>query len=422
MLKNKSKIVVLLIAIIMLFSSISFATEGTSTMPGDNARTATEENNGEQGVTPTSEEGVMPISEGEPTTTEGTDNTVGTDTTDGENGEVATDEIHNGDLYLFDNNVVMDKLVDGNVFIVGQNVEVTGRVNGSLYVLANKVTFGENSYVVQSIYACANEIVLNGAANDLYASASKVDVNYNAFMIRDLRVNADTVNFAGGVGRNAYIDANDFTFETESGKSAIVYGNLEYKANKELELSKELVQGEIKYSKQLVSTGTSVVDVILNKVIEFIGTLIFTIVVFALMLLFAPKFVETSANYVGKKGAIALGIGILGAIIAVVVSIALLFSVVGVPLAFAIIALFALMMAIAFTVTATCITYKLKDKFKNDKKYMKFIILAVVTLVIWLLQQIPYAGEVIGALVTFVGFGIIVLHLYTKIRKKEIAE
>lgn len=417
MLKNKSKIVLLLIAVIMLFSSMSFATDtnavndNSDIIPGENARTTEGENNEEEGVTPTSEEGIMPINEEQPT--EGTDNI---------EGDTTTDEIHNGDLYLFDNNVVMDKLVDGNVFIIGQNVEVTGRVNGSLYVLANKVTFGENSYVVQSIYACANEIILNGAANDLYASASKVDINYNAFMIRDLRINADTVNFEGGVGRNAYIDANNFTFETESGKSAIVYGNLEYKSNKELELSNELVQGEIKYSKQLVSTGASVVDVILNKIIEFIGILIFTIVVFALMLLFAPKFVETSIDYVGKKGAIALGIGILGVIVAVVVSIALLFTIVGVPLAFVIIALVALMMAVAFTVTATCITYKLKEKFNNDKKYMKFIILAVVTLVIWLLQQIPYVGGIIGALVTFVGFGIIVLHLYTKIRKKEVTE
>lgn len=424
MLKNKSKIVVLLIAIVMIVSTISFATDEASTMPGDNARTATEENNGENGVTPTSEDGIMPISEDgtTPISDGNTITTEGTDTTTGENGEVATDEIHNGDLYLFDNNVVMDKLVDGNVFIIGQNVEITGRVNGSLYVMANKVTFGENSYVVQSIYAVANEITLNGAANDLYASASRVDVNYNAFMIRDLRINADTVNFSGGVGRNAYIDANNFTFETESGKSAIVYGNLEYTAGKKLELSQELVQGEIKYSKPLVATGTSVIDVILNKIVEFIGVLIFTLVIFALMLIFAPKFVEISANYIEKKSAINLGIGILGAIVAIVLSVLLIFSMVGAPLAVALLAIFALMMAISSTVIAVCITYKLKEKFKFEKKYLNFVVLGGIILVIWALQQIPYVGGVIEALVMLAGFGTIISYLYSIVRKKEAKE
>ncbi len=418
MLKNRSKIVVLLIAIIMIVSTISFATEETapisdtsSNMPGDNARTQEDVNNGEEGTTPTSEEGSEP-------TEEAPINEEETPTIEDE----TTEEIHNGDLYLCNNNVVMDKLVDGNVFIIGQNVEITGRVNGSLYVIANKVTFGENSYVVQSIYACANEVILNGATNDLYAIAKKVDINYNAFMIRDLRVNADTVNFAGGVGRNAYIGANNFTFETESGKSAIVYGNLEYTANKELELSEELVQGEIKYSKPLVATGTSVVDTILDKVLEFLGTLVFTIAIFVLMLVFTPKFVENSLNYVGKKTAISLGIGILGIIALVLISIILLFSYIGTLLSIAIITLLSLIMAISFSITATCITYKLKEKFKLDKKYMKFVILSLVTLVLWGLKQIPYVGMIIGALVLFVGVGIIMLELYEKVRKKEIKE
>lgn len=287
MLKNKTKLIVLLTCIVMLISTFSFAT--SDIVPGDNARTTEGE------AQSTSEEGIAPISE------DGN-----TDTTQN------TPEIYNGDLYLFDSNVVMDKYVDGNVFIFGNNVEITGRVNGSLFVFGNKVTFGENSYIVQSIYACANELTLNGAANDLYAAGNKIDMNYNSFMIRDLRVTADTFTFKGGTGRDAFVEANNFNFETTSGSSAIVYGNLNYSSNKELELTKELVQGEIKYSSTQDFGGTnSVSKVILDKVVNLLETILFTVVVFLLIAWLAPKFIEDSKNYIGKQSLISFGIRII---------------------------------------------------------------------------------------------------------------
>lgn len=390
MLKNKSKLIVLLICIIMLISSISLATE--STTPGENARTA----EGDAQTTPET-----PTTEAEPTEA----------------------EIYNGDLYLFDNNIVMDKLVDGNVFIFGQNVEITGRVNGSLFVCANKVTFGENSYVFQSIFACANELILNGAANDLYAAANKIDMSYNSFMIRDLKVVADTFNFKGGVGRDAFVDANNFAFETTSGSSAIVYGNLTYSSNNELELSKELVQGEIKYSNLKPDTDTkSIGKIILDKVINFLETLLFTIVVFFLIAWFAPNFIEKSSEYISKKSFKVFGIGLLATIVSIFLALGLLFSYIAVPLAFATFGLFALMISISSAITITCITFKAKEKLKFNKKYLTIITLAVVTLILWALKQIPYVSGIISIIVTLLGFGILLDYIFIKNKKDKAVE
>ena len=118
-------------------------------------------------------------------------------------------EVHNGDLYLFDNNVKMDKLVDGNVYIMGNNVEITGQVNGNLFVLANKVSFGtksefdnegketkkaESCYVRYSIFACAQEIYYNGACNDLYAACGNLEMTYDSYVIRDVKaVSSNTI-------------------------------------------------------------------------------------------------------------------------------------------------------------------------------------------------------------------------------------
>ena len=399
MLKNKVKLLVLLTCIIMLISTLSFATN-----PSDNARTT--------------EGDAQTTSEGNPTpTTEGDTNNQGNAT---QNTPQPTPEIYNGDLYLFDNNVVMDKYVDGNVFIFGRNVEITGRVNGSLFVFGDKVTFSENSYIVQSIYACANELNLNGAANDLYAAGNVVNMNYNSFMIRDLRVGANTFNFKGGAGRDAFVEADNFNFETTSGSSAIVYGNLNYSSNKELELSKELVQGEIHYSNlQSFGDSKSVGSIILDKVIDLLETILFTIVVFLLIAWLAPKFIEDSKNYIGKPAFMSFGIGLLAFIVAIFVSFALLFSYIGISLAFAIFAIFMLMMAISFTITTTCITFKAKEKFNFSKKYLTIVALVVVTLIIWVLEQIPYIGIIASIIVNLVGFGTLLSYIFKTTRKEK---
>lgn len=399
MLKNKSKIVVLLIAIVLLISTISFATDDTSsTVPGDNART----------------------SEGEAVTTSEEGNTESN--TENNSGDVATQEIYSGDLYLFDNNVVMDKLVDGNVFIFGKNVEITGRVNGSLFVFGDKVTFSEKSYVVQSIYACANNLTLNGAANDLYAAGNVIDMNYNSFMIRDLRVAANTFNFKGGAGRDAFVEADNFNFETTSGSSAIVYGDLNYSSNKELELSKELVQGEIKYSAPSTYEGESVQEIILDKIVNLLETILFTVVIFLLIAWLAPKFVEESKNYISKKSFTSFGIGLLAFVVAVFVSLALLFSYIGVPLAFAIFGIFMLMMSISFAITTTCITFKAKEKFNFSKKYLTIIALVVITLILWALEQIPYVGAIVAIIVNLVGFGTLISYLFKRTKTEKAVE
>ena len=398
MLKNKVKLLVLLTCIIMLISTLSFATNDI--VPGDNARTT-------EGDVQTTSEETAPVTESE--------NNQGT--------SQPTPEIYNGDLYLFDNNVVMDKYVDGNVFIFGRNVEITGRVNGSLFVFGDKVTFSENSYIVQSIYACANELNLNGAANDLYAAGNVVNMNYNSFMIRDLKVFANTFNFKGGAGRDAFVEADNFNFETTSGSSAIVYGNLNYSSNKELELSKELVQGEIHYSNlQSFGDSNSVGSIILNKVIDLLETILFTIVVFLLIAWLAPKFIENSKNYIGKPTLISFGIGLLAFFVAIFVSFALLFSYIGISLAFAIFAIFMLMITISFTITTICITFKLKEKFNFSKKYLTIIALIVVTLILWILQQIPYVSAIVNIIVYLFGFGTLLSYIFKTTRKEKNVE
>lgn len=387
MLKNKSKLVVFFMVIILLLSTVSFA---TNDIVATNETTANETTSAEQ-----------------------------TNQTPDVQAAVPTD-IHNGDLYIFENNVVMDKLVDGNVFIIGQNVEITGKVNGSLYVLANKVTVSEETYIVQSLYVCSNELILKGAVNDLYACCNKVDMPFNSFVIRDLRVTASTFNYSGGVGRNAYVYANNFDFISNAENPAIIYGNLEYTSSKELTLSNDLVNGDITYKKfEEQNTEKNVGQIITDKLLSLCKTLIYTAVVFALILWLAPNFTKKASSYIEiKKSAISFGIGFAGFIIAVLGSILLLIAKVFTPVAVSLLGISLLMVPLSFAITAICISYKIKEKFSLENKIYALVLLAT-TIVLWLLKLIPYVGSVISIIIALFGFGVVLCYLFTKNKTSE---
>lgn len=382
MLKKKTRFIVLVLAFLLIISTFSFATDNvtpTSDVPGDNART----------------EGEVPDENTNPDTP-----------------QYPEEDIYNGDLYLFDNDITMDKLVDGNVFLFGKNIKVTGQVNGCLFAFGDNVTFEESSYIIQSIYVVANKLTLNGSANDLYACANTINTSYSCFIVRDIRVATNSFNFSGCVGRNAFVSANNFYFDQTVDKSAIIYGNLTYYSPNELSLSSDFIQGDINYHKQ---SNNFVVATIIEKVITLFYSILYVLVIFLLCLWLAPKFLSQVTNYmtVGNCTKV-FGIGILSLFGGIAIGIALLFTVIGIPIGLAIITLTLLLASIATAITSISITYKLKEKFAYSKNYMTYLTLVGIVIIIWALKLIPYVGIAISFVVTSVGIGIVVNYIITK--------
>ena len=166
MLKLKNKLLISLFLMITLVTTCCFASEPTTTslMPGDNAKTVTEQN-------------VETIDTNEEITED----------TDTEEQEVLSD-----DLYLFDTTVNMDKLVDGNVYICASTANITGQVNGNLYVIAENVNF-DGAYVANSIFICSTNTTFNAACNDLYFIGTNLNVSYDSYIARDSRIGGNSI-------------------------------------------------------------------------------------------------------------------------------------------------------------------------------------------------------------------------------------
>lgn len=392
MLKKKSKILLIVLSIILLFSSVCLATEASV----DNSIVTTSAEN--SAVETTSENG---DDDHDHSSTEATANWV------------------NSDLYLSDDEVVIDNVVDGNVFIAANEVKITGEIGGDLFVVANKVTI-DGGYVYSSIFACANEITINGVVYDVYAVANKFTLDTNGFVYRDFKVSGNTVNINGKIRRNAFINAKSINFPEES-SDTVIYGNLNYSSTSEINFAEGTVSGDISYT--AVNTDTkvavSVATIILKQALNIFKQLVLTFVLVLLLIWLAPKFIERIEKMSIKKCLASLGIGVLAPIVAVIVSLLLLISVFGTKLFTPFALLFVVFSLIASSITSIyfgkLVTRKLK--MNGNVKFVLFTLL--VNLVLCLITKIPFVGAFIGFLIYAFGIGTLLVNVFYKKKKSN---
>lgn len=329
-----------------------------------------------------------------------------TETVQEETSESTQEEIHSGDLYIFDTDVLMDKLVDGNVFIFGTNVEVTGQVNGNLFVVANNVKFDE-SYVRYSIFACANSVYYNGACNDLYVATTDLEMTYDSYVVRDLKALSSNTLLKAAIGRDVDLISNTVNFG-EEGSLPIVYGNLRYSANNEVEIPEEVISdnGEITYTKLNNLSSNSIADILLT----FLTFIVTVIVLSVIITKFAPNFIQKlSAKKLSALRLLkAFGIGILTIISFAILFVILLFTKVGTDLALILLTLFVFACLISIPALVITITNIFKQALKIEKITMSYLILVLVCIVIQDLALIPVAGEILIFIISVTALGLLV--------------
>jgi len=341
-------------------------------------------------------------SEGEAVTTSETGEETTTDTT-------TEEEIYNGDLYIFDNDIVMDKLVDGNVFIFGSNVEITGQVNGNLFVFADTVSFNE-SYVRYSIFACANSVYYNGACNDLYAATSNLEMTYDSYIVRDLKSVTSNAIFKAAVGRDVDLICNTVDFG-EGENIPIVYGNLRYTANNEVEIPEGVISGEgsVTYTKPSELDNNSA-QTITDILIGFATCILTVLIIYIITKKLTPSFNEKLSNIkLSVVGLLkAFGLGLASIILVSIVFILLLITAIGSKLSIILVVLYAALCLVAVPALTIVITYVLKPAFKIEKTSMFCLILALVSVILHGITLIPFVGGTLGFVIKMVAIGLLI--------------
>lgn len=322
-------------------------------------------------------------------------------------------EEHLGDLYVFDTNIVMDKYVDGNAFLFGDNIEITGRVNGNLFVFGNNVKFNK-SIVRYSTFVCANSVYYDGGCGivyydyvNLYVAAQKFEATYDSYVTGDIKAVATDAILKATIYGDVDLICDTANFG-EGEDCPLVYGNLRYTANKEVNIPEDVMQGEgsVTYTKASEANSTSVTDVLLN----FANCVVVALALYIILNKVTPNFVEKVSNQ--KFSAIGLlkafGIGIATIFIVLIFFVLLLGTGVAIKLAFILALLFAILCLVSVPVLAISIANILKTSLKIEKTYMFYLVLSLVSIILNGITYIPFIGGLIGFVINVTSIGLII--------------
>ena len=388
MFKRKCKFLFILVTLFILVSSFSLATVEPRTSSNDTD--------------------IMPISENVPNDTEHTNEEVPNE------GTTSEPEIVYNDLYLASDNLEINQLVDGNVYAFANEVVVTGEVAGNLFICANKVTFEESAYIYSSLFVVASEVNISGYVCDVYSFANKFTLNANGYIGRDLNASANTITINGLVRRDAHINAATYNIPSDNGN--LIGGNLEYSSTTKLDIAEGIVGGQIKYNEEVIYE-VSIAEKVFDYIFDSINSLVYTFVVILLALWLAPKFVDRVSNMNIKKAFVSLGIGIVSPLVIIFALILLEFSSVASLVSVSAIFLF---IAICMSGTAFASIYfgALFTKFAKWDGKLKFVLATLIsTLAIWAISQMPYIGGIFGFLIALFGIGTLFVNV---VYRKEI--
>lgn len=377
MLKNKLKVIALMIVMIVSFTIPVVRAEN---------ETSTDETSGTQ-------DEAVAISENEE------ENAV----------EDTSTNMKKGDVYLSGDDVTVDYIVDGNLYVFAKSVTINSQIGGDVFAFAETVNVGEQGYVFSNLFTCAKTVNVSGVVYDLYAMAQ--DVQINGYIYRDIRVASNSLDIKGTIGRNAYVQSNNITFATaqegqEKGtisSAGIVNGNLEYGASKEISIPEGAVAGETKYTPINEKNSNGVKTYMLS-----LGTEIATVIIIWLLCLWlAPKFLNKTNTLLTKKVPALIGYGILVPILAVVTFVIL--AILGITSKIAIIELMllAVLISISSSVFVIATNNIVCSKLKIEKNIGIFGMLIVSSAVLWLICIIPYVGSVVRFITLILGLGII---------------
>ena len=314
------------------------------------------------------------------------------------------------DIYLTGDEVTIDYMVDGNLFVFANTVNINSYIGGDAFIVANTINVNENGYIFSNLFAIGKDITISGRIYDLYACSNNITIN--GYIYRDIRTITDNLNISGIIGRNVYTKTNTINIQTTSNESeqsqvtsqGLINGNLNYTSSIELSIPEGTVTGSVNYTEEKSSNSASVQTYILS-----LGRFIVTVVlVWLICLWLAPKFLKNTSTIISKKFLPTLGYGILTPILAVIAFALLILLGITSTIATIGLAILFIGIALAPSIFAITINNLICNKLKIEKNSVIFGILIITSAILWAICIIPVVGSFVSIAISILGLGIII--------------
>jgi cytoskeletal protein CcmA (bactofilin family) len=307
-----------------------------------------------------------------------------------------------GDLIVAARMVEVSGTIGGDILGFAEEVDITGRVEGS--VRTGSRTLDIEGVVSRNVTAAGETIRLRpgGEIGGSFTAACREAI-LSAPVARDLLILAETHELDSSVGGSATLAGGRLTI----GDGASIEGPIEFRGRAEPSVSPHARLGSPVDFKPLERREHRSPFAWLSRFVYFWAA---AFVLGAAFILVAPRAAEViTAVHMSSHGK-SLLVGLLSACALFALSIALLVTIVGIPLGLVTLALFATGLYLGQAYAGLYVGGEILGR-PTDRSQL-LVRLAVGLLAIHILQIVPFAGKVVEVAVALWGFGALSLWVF----------
>lgn len=318
----------------------------------------------------------------------------------------------NGDLFLAGQNIIIDsENINGDIFAAGSNLTIKGNINGSVRFAGEQFNIDgqvrDNVFFLGQNATVGQEAIVGG-----HMTAWGQQVSVRGQVAGDVEGGLETLAVSGQVGKNIDIYVSKDEQALQLTDSAVIGGSVKYYAWKEITISDQVqIGGEVIFEKMVHKTKPIfAMAIVWHLILKFFGML----VVGMLLIYLWPKFFPHTISRVRKHPWKTLFIGLATLILTPIISIILMITLIGLPLAFIILGLWVACLYIAKIMAAWLIGDWLKKKLFAKYKWSNISVLALGVFTYLIISKIPIVGWIIIFILFLWAWGVMTNILYKK--------
>lgn len=344
---------------------------------------------------------------------------------------LAKEEISNGNLLVTGKNITIDGTVSGDLIVAAHTLSVTGRVDGDIIAIAQTINI--NGEVGGNIRVIGNAVSLNGPA------IRNVNVIGNNFILGDqARIGWDVLSLTnklevrgnidgnlngrtqdaliyGKIGKNVNLNlsADNLNPSLTISPESVINGNLTYTSKDAAKIYDQAkISGEIKQNLPVNDQKNDWLPWLWARIFSIFSAIIVGLVLVFLLKNITLKTLEKIKEQPFKM----IWPGLVVMLILPPISLLLVFTLIGLPLALIIMAGWFIALYFAKIIIATIIGQLIFKKLlkKSEPSLLWSMVLGII--ICWLLFNIPLIGWILGLVAIWIGLGGIWTYVYHQFR------
>ncbi|MBI4117657.1 MAG: polymer-forming cytoskeletal protein [Parcubacteria group bacterium] len=344
-----------------------------------------------------------------------------------------SDETFDDNLFVSGEEIVIDGNVKGDVIAAGGSVEVRGNVEGDIIAAAGEISV--SGHVGGNVRVAGGDVRLFGdVEKNVNVFSGQFDMNDESHIGGTMTFFGGAGNIAGSIGRDLYVGAGQLALKSMVERNATIWsdsegvslhpktrigGDFTYTGSNELLLGDDMVAGKVHFQRLAAAPKKDILGFMKTFAAGFSGfwlgmkvmSMLGMFLVGLVMIFLKKKKVFALVKVASQSFPRILGYGFLMFIIIPICAVIAAFTVVGLPLAATLVALYLVMLYLSKVVMGIALGHFLLTSSGNTgKKGFKeanlFASMFLGIFALSVMSTLPLIGWLISLIAIVWGFGV----------------